>query len=280
MLLHLFYIKANDCIQITVLHERNNFLWIGAINRFQSKAVPKHYYFGQFDAAFDPIYVKKSAELSYKKKRIKLLVPDNQVYFLSQLESSRFIECNYDLARSFNDKYKTIAQDTELNDKVREGLLMMKIMTTNLMIPFFIACGTLLGWYRQCGVISYTTDLDTGSWSTYATRDTIDQFINNEVGFRMKYLFGLPENGLELAVMTPSDLKIDLFFLYPEGDKLSVTGHIVPDRSYRRYYYPKFTLCSAELEGIKVLAACNPEEVLQSGKLIETNVSLSLILYL
>lgn len=264
VLLHLFYTKSKDCIQISVFHKRNDFFWIGKAAATQIRSVAKHLHFGQFEAAFEFFKLKQSA-LAHKSNMMMFLVPNDQVRFLSQIETSRFMECNYDMAKKFNAKHKTLAQNTELNRKVKEGLKLLKNLTSDLMIEFFIACGTLLGWYRQCGVISYTTDLDTGSWSRFTSEELIEQFANNKAGLRMKFLFGLVDNGLEFAVITPSNLRVDLFFLYPEDGKLVVTVHLPSTKSYRRQYYPNFTLCSAELEGMKVLGACETEEVLRSG---------------
>ncbi len=36
---------------------------------------------------------------------------------------------------------------------------------------FWIGLGTLLGWYRQCGVFSYAGDTDFITWSKYASKE-------------------------------------------------------------------------------------------------------------
>ncbi|CAG2172132.1 unnamed protein product, partial [Oppiella nova] len=135
-----------------------------------------------------------------------------------------------------------------MDNKVREALIALKTFTSKLFIPFFISSGTLLGWLRQCGVIPYTSDLDTATWATYASPQLIDKFIHNDVVLRLNEL----------------DFRVDLFFTYKEGSNYTFTGHIPRDKAYFRYIYPNFTLCSAELLGLKVLVPCNPVDVISA----------------
>jgi hypothetical protein len=129
-----------------------------------------------------------------------------------------------------------------------------------LLIPFFISSGTLLGWYRQCGVIPYTSDLDTATWALYAFEKLTQLFIHNKVGLSLTYIYGLVENGYQKS------LRIDLFDIYKEGNSLTYTGHIPSQRAYFRYIYPCFNLCSAQLLGLKVLVPCNPIDVIKAGE--------------
>ena len=59
-----------------------------------------------------------------------------------------------------------------------------------------------------------------------------------------------------------------MFFMYREGRYLTGTGHHVPRKSYTRYFYPVFNLCSGELLGIRVPVPCQPVNVLRKGMLI------------
>ncbi|CAG2109664.1 unnamed protein product [Medioppia subpectinata] len=124
--------------------------------------------------------------------------------------------------------------------------------------------GTLLGWYRQCGVIPYTSDVDTGTWAAFASDQLIDAFIHNDVNLKLSYIYGFIENGLQFALFTEHDFRLDLFFTYKEGPNLTYTGHVTADNAYFRYIYPYFTLCSAELVGVKVLVPCNPVDVISA----------------
>ncbi|CAG2116724.1 unnamed protein product, partial [Medioppia subpectinata] len=113
-----------------------------------------------------------------------------------------------------------------------------------------------------CGVIPYTTDVDTGTWAAFASDQLIDAFIHNDVNLKLLYIYGAVKNGLQFALYTELDLRLDMFFTYKEGPNLSYTAHIPWKNAYFRYIYPYFTLCSAELLGLKVLVPCNPVDVI------------------
>jgi hypothetical protein len=43
-----------------------------------------------------------------------------------------------------------------------ENLLLAKKVLDSINVKFFLSHGTLLGWYRECGIIEHTTDVDLG----------------------------------------------------------------------------------------------------------------------
>ena len=187
--LHMFYTRDKECIQISVFHKRNDFLWMGDISAHQFKSyenlLSRDIHYGKHESAFDLFDLEKLKI----RRNIKLLIPDRVVHFISQYKSSKFIECDYSLAKNYTNS-------ESMDRKVREALIALKTFTSKLFIPFFISSGTLLGWYRQCGVIPYTSDLDTGTWATYASPQLIDKFIHNDVVLRLKFIFGFVENGI------------------------------------------------------------------------------------
>ncbi|CAG2176858.1 unnamed protein product, partial [Oppiella nova] len=262
--LHMFYARNKECIQISVFHKRSDFLWVGDIPVHRSESyhnfVPKDIHYGKHESAFDSFGLEKLKT----KTNITLLIPDRVVHFISQYKSSKFIECDYSLAINMS---KNFTKSESMNRKVREAMIALKTFTSKLFIPFFISSGTLLGWYRQCGVIPYTTDVDTGTWATYASPQLIDKFIHNDVVLKLANIYGYIDNGLQFAFYTESHVRLDLFFMYRDGPNLTYTGHIAEERAYFRYIYPNFTLCSAELVGLKVLVPCNPVDVITAGQL-------------
>jgi hypothetical protein len=221
-------------------------------------------YFGKYEAAFDKFELEEKTF-----QDVQYYIPDKSAHFIGQISSSQFIECNFETALNFSSNYeKDLFDSNEMDQKVKEGILALKKLMNPLLIPFFISSGTLLGWYRQCGVIPYTSDLDSGTWAQYASEQLTQLFIHNKVGLSLKYIYGLVENGYQYAFYSKKGLRIDLFYTYKEGNKVSLTytGHIPSQKAYFRYIYPYFKLCSAELLGLKVLVPCNPIDVIKAGK--------------
>lgn len=99
----------------------------------------------------------------------------------------------------------------------------------------------LSGWFRQCGVISYSRDVDVGIFIVDYRSDIITAF--RDAGLALKHKFGKVRNfpalycfpdewasdhccfyigpqvedSLELSFLS-DDVKLDIFFFYEEGD--------------------------------------------------------------
>ncbi|XP_054158537.1 ribitol-5-phosphate transferase FKTN-like [Oppia nitens] len=285
VLLHAFYTKDGECLQISVFHPRHQFLWMGAIPIPTAPAVllnntdtidsdnsfpmPKDYHYGKHEMAFDMFTIDADNTTSAGGSGdgiYDLWVPDDRVHYLAQLETGQFVECNYRVARDYAANYPAyLTDDQNMDQSVKDALVSLKTMARQLHIPIFISSGTLLGWYRQCSVIPYTSDLDTATWARYATDQATDQWLHNKVGFRLTYIYGLLDNGYQYAFYTSrDDLRVDLFYMYEEWPNLTYTGHLPSKHMYFRYWYPWFRLCSAELVGLKVLVPCTAEAVVRA----------------
>ncbi|CAG2174682.1 unnamed protein product, partial [Oppiella nova] len=247
-ILHIFYTKHRECLQISVFHKRHDFLWLGALpmDHIQSDdmSVSMDLHYGKHESAFDSF----SLQSVKTAQNVSLLIPDKIIHFMSQYKSSKFIECNYSLAKDFAHKHsQDLTESRDMDNRVRDGLTALKTLTSKLLIPFFITSGTLLGWHRQCGVIPYTGDVDTGTWATYASVSLIDAFVHNNESLELSYIYGFIENSLQFAMHSTLGLRIDMFFAYREGPNVTFTGHISERKAYFQYMYPDFILCSAEL---------------------------------
>jgi hypothetical protein len=263
--LYYFFAKNNYIIQVVVFNKRKNFLWIGSINSFEIIKLGLNFNeinYGQYEAAFDTFEL---SEQTLNDESIK--APKELVHFISQLNSSQFIECDHKTAQWLRKSYPTYSKpSTYKNDEIVEGLISMKALMKELVMPFWLGSGTLLGWYRQCGVIPYTGDSDFVTWALYASNEMTDKFAKNKMNLTLYYVHGVPDNGLQYVFYTKkSDSRVDLFFTYDENNHYTYTGHFSPKKYYFRYIFPYFKLCSAELLGYKVLVPCNPQEVLSAG---------------
>ena len=77
----------------------------------------------------------------------------------------------------------------------------------------FSISGTLLGWYRQCDVITYSGDVDFGIFIHEYDARLIAEF--QRAGLELLHLFGKTTDSFELSFAF-ADMKLDLFFFYRE----------------------------------------------------------------
>ena len=80
-------------------------------------------------------------------------------------------------------------------------------------IPKSSISGTLLGWYRQCDVITYSGDVDFGIFIHEYDARLIAEF--QRAGLELMHLFGKTTDSFELSFAF-ADMKLDLFFFYRE----------------------------------------------------------------
>ena len=58
----------------------------------------------------------------------------------------------------------------------------------------WLISGSLLGWYRQCGAIPYTSDADTATWASDFKPWMRDYFLGPDKGMRnYSYWVSVPE---------------------------------------------------------------------------------------
>ncbi|XP_055947278.1 ribitol-5-phosphate transferase FKTN-like [Argiope bruennichi] len=140
----------------------------------------------------------------------------------------------------------------------------MKAILQPYFYDFWLTSGTLLGWYRECGIIPYTSDVDFGMRaSDVKSLESILQLFRKSRSLKLVMRYGLVEEALELT-LDYKGLKMDIFFFYKEGNQSYVACHYRDSNSYAKVLYPPFSLCSAALLGEKVLVPCETETILKT----------------
>uniref|UniRef100_A0A183I901 Nucleotidyltransferase n=1 Tax=Soboliphyme baturini TaxID=241478 RepID=A0A183I901_9BILA len=124
------------------------------------------------------------------------------------------------------------------------------------------------GWYRECGIIPHTTDIDIAILASEYT-SSIEKTFRNDDRMKLYWILGKvasikgtesPDDSLELSVYM-NDVKYDVFTLYDSGDSSWVGGMVVQTKTKLRWTYPKLKgLCSAELLGELFYVPCNSLE--------------------
>ena len=179
-------------------------------------------------------------------------------HFLYQYNNSKFIECNHKLAQSTSKFQKQNPTKNQLY--VSRFKYVKDFLESNQKVYWLIA-GTLLGWYRECGVIPHTHDADMSLYSNQFDTKIENYFLRDKL-FPLNIKFGLDNDSLEFRLGEDSKFHMDLFFTY----ELNETHQWFPyhmGRDVKRTILKKFSgICSAELLDEKFFVPCNPVEVL------------------
>ncbi|KRY01625.1 Uncharacterized protein T4E_10150 [Trichinella pseudospiralis] len=190
-----------------------------------------------------------------------LYIPGSEV--MKQWSDAEFLECNRSSAKRIQQmylgKYEQVLKNTVIN-----GMALFRDVLQGIGIRSMLFGGTLLGWYRDCGIIPYTTDMDMASFASEYSTKLLGTLASNK-DLKLYWQLGkVPSDSLELSVFYDG-MKIDLFFLYEEGSTHWAGGMIVYERRKLRWTYPKVTkLCSAELLGELFSVPCNVLAILMA----------------
>lgn len=253
--LHFLFRLHGHVIQVVLLYERSgNFLWHGVLrlkpNMDRSFAPFTLLDYGRHAGAYDrPELILTVVD------SLDVRVPRNVSGFLAQRRQARFLECRHRDARSFLQRYPedVSAAAVEFRRKVKTLLSLAARTLAALDVPFWISSGTCLGWFRQCGVISYSRDVDVGIFITDFRPDMVAAF--RGAGLTLKHKFGKVEDSLELSFLG-EDVKLDIFFFYRDGDVVWNGGTQAKSGRKFKYVFPSFSLCWAELLEVKVRVPC------------------------
>lgn len=175
------------------------------------------------------------------------------------LEEQEFVECNSSRARFFHGQHgRDESPEAELfRLKVHRLLSKVQQLLDGLGVPFWISSGTCLGFYRQCDVIPYTTDVDIGVFIKDYKPEMISVFSTHDMP--LTHLFGKVEDSYELS-FRDRDVKLDVFFFYEEDSYVWNGGTQARTGKKFKYVFPKFRLCWTEFLDLKLRVPCETEK--------------------
>ncbi|CAL1266111.1 unnamed protein product [Larinioides sclopetarius] len=263
---HIFFKNKDWVIHVVPFYERGDFLWHASLN-VNKNDLFQELYFAESDSAYENFTYQS---LGFKSRHLtNINIPSNPHFFLFETPSSKFLECNSTVVSNFfkfnqtgiPKKHSSLSVEN-FNKRIEVGLQELKAIFNPLLMNFWIWSGTMLGWYRQCDVIPYTSDADFAAWASQVDDlDDILQRINKSDNLELRQRMGIVEQSLEFN-LNCHKLRADVFFLYPESNGTWYAGHRPSKGYYFKYHHPNFTLCSAELLGHKVLVPCEAEKVI------------------
>uniref|UniRef100_A0A147BN45 Ribitol-5-phosphate transferase FKTN N-terminal domain-containing protein n=1 Tax=Ixodes ricinus TaxID=34613 RepID=A0A147BN45_IXORI len=180
------------------------------------------------------------------------------------LEEQPFVECNATRARAFHDQHgRDESPEAELFRLKVHGLLAkVQRLLDHLGVPFWISSGTCLGFYRQCDVIPYTTDVDIGIFIRDYKPDMVSLFSTHDLP--LTHLFGKVEDSYELS-FRDRDVKLDVFFFYEEDSYVWNGGTQARTGKKFKYVFPKFQLCWTEFLDLKLRVPCETERYIEAN---------------
>jgi len=119
-------------------------------------------------------------------------------------------------------------------DEIKElNLLEADEILKSLGVPYVLACGTALGWYREKGFIEHDPDLDIAVRIEDFNPDITTRL--ESAGFEIYKIYGTHESGLQYSFFRRG-IKFDIFFLYPGPNYDWHSVH--RDDVMKKYIYP------------------------------------------
>ncbi|CAF1348610.1 unnamed protein product [Adineta ricciae] len=246
---HIFIKHHRLTVHVAVLHKYSSYYRIHVNHQSLPKNV--HLPFGDKLRAIDYFETELHEYLFY--------YPRNVSHFLWLYDSSEFIHCNRRLASRMKKKYNIHESMSQLSLIVKPMVHIGQSLN-QLQKHYWIAGGTLLGWYRHCGLIPYTGDADFGLFYEEYDESIRSHFLGNPVTHIWAAL-GLVNDSLEFR-LSSGRYVFDLFWTYREGNNARWYGYQAQRSKYRRSL-PLFSkVCSGDLFGYRFSVPCSPIEYL------------------
>ncbi|KAJ8898420.1 hypothetical protein PR048_003780 [Dryococelus australis] len=263
-----YFLKRNAAIQLVVFYEREgNYWWHGSINSDPDAPVKlRELGLSIYSLDFmrnEGAYEKFEITLSHDFQ-VPMNVPKDSVQFLREKSNSRFIECSVARMNEFYRIYgKNVTQETmKFSHRAWKLLSRAKTVLDKLNVRFWLSSGTCLGYYRQCGIIPYSKDVDIGIFITDFSENILPEFVAH--GFSLKHWFGKINDSLEMSFMS-NGIKLDIFFFYEDGPWLWNGGTQAKSGRKFRYLFPRFTLCWTEFLELKVRVPCETKAYIEAN---------------
>ncbi|XP_054706705.1 ribitol-5-phosphate transferase FKTN-like [Uloborus diversus] len=266
--LHFVISNSRYVIQVMILYERpGKFWWVGGYHLHDNEL---HELF-EMGLKKEDVY-KVTQAASFEKveihlatvDQIKMYAPRQYEVFLNYTVNNRFIECNYSQAKTFYDRYGRDESDEAEIFRTRAWKLLAKAkaLLDHLKVPFWLSSGTCLGFFRECGVISYSKDVDIGIWIKDYKPEIISIFSTHDIP--LTHSFGKVEDSFELS-FREKDIKLDIFFFYEEAQYVWNGGTQARTGKKFKYIFPKFELCWTEFLELKVRIPCDTETYIKAN---------------
>ncbi|CAF1246082.1 unnamed protein product [Adineta ricciae] len=249
---HIFITYQHKILHLAVLHKYHSFYLVQ----------PNHHRFSDDDNVHLPFGDKLRAVDHIESESYEYLFyyPRNVPHFLWLYETSEFLHCNRQLADQMENDLHIYQNTSQLNITV-VPMKNIAFALDKLQKRYWLAGGTLLGWYRHCGLIPYTLDADFGLYAEEYDETVRSHFLGNPITYLWGAL-GLVNDSLEFRLYT-GRFTLDLFWAYRDGDH-RWCGYQTNRVKFRRTLPLLEKLCSCDLFGHRFSVPCSPVQYLDS----------------
>lgn len=225
-------------------------------NYFPQKTPQWHEYFKNSSFCSSQKLLKVFSNEEALIDGVKINVPRHIPSFTESVSAAIYTPCNLENARHFYSSYgfPMDAESEAFRARAKRLLSLVSRVLNSLSIPFWLSSGTCLGWYRQCGFIVHSKDVDIGIFIKDYSPRILHAF--QEQGLRLKHRFGKVEDSFELSFITPDNLKLDIFFFYEDEASMWNGGTQARTGKKFKYLFPKFNLCLSHLDRLTVHVPC------------------------
>lgn len=160
------------------------------------------------------------------------ILPSDIDKFLFEYDHSIFLECNRDLVKKNIQKLGSKhQQDIKKNKIVAPVIEHISKSLESFRKHYWLAGGTLLGWYRDCGIIPFTQDVDIAIWAHEYDDRIKKHFLGNKI-VRIWGTLGLLNDSFEFRLFNDK-FTFDLFLVYKINQTHQWCGYQVKRYKFR-----------------------------------------------
>lgn len=268
-----FILRRNALVYLFMLYTREDFWWYGGLQNDKKFYTVAKILNSSQSRLSSRILTQDGALDKFQGTLMKIngiyrnyIYPKNIIKFLNNLKYSKFIECNHTNAVIFKNLYKsdTSIQARRFRHRARKLLFKTKVVLDNLQIPFWLSSGTCLGYLRQCDIIPYSQDVDIGIFVKDFNYRIITDMRAHQL--HLKHWFGELEDSLEFSFIdSKSNLKLDIFFFYDNGNAYWNGGTQLKTGKKFKYIFEKFDLCWTLFLGLKLRVPCDTKTYIMAN---------------
>lgn len=145
-----------------------------------------------------------------------------------------FLECNKTLVDiNLKESKYNYTQNLVKNNRILPSLEHLVGKLEGQRKHFWLAAGSLLGWYRDCGLIPHTSDMDIGLRASELDKALVESF-RGDPKTPLVTTFGMLNDSFEMRLV--GLVQFDVFTVYKQNSTHSTCGYHVGLRKYRYFY--------------------------------------------